>query len=144
MTKLEWFAGNASALDLYERLVFIAHSWDDLVDRDRDISPDVVNALVMNLLLHLPQNECFRRFETEIRVLLLCGATSYMAANIMEKSGDKHKVEIAHYLRYAVSQVAVFLVSALNGVDKAPAIIAEAMTQMIPERIEDYLKEHAL
>lgn len=35
------------------------------------------------------------------------------------------------------------MIGVLNGTDAAPKIIASAMPVMIPERIDDYLKEHA-
>lgn len=137
--RLAWFAGNRDALDLYERLVFVAHAWDDLIDGDR---PADVNGLVMNLLLHLPGNPFYRTFEGELRALFLVGATGYLAANRMEKSGDAHRIELAHYLRYAVSGVATFMISVLNGPDKGAEILAEVATVLIPERLTEYLKEH--
>lgn len=137
--RLRWFAGNRDALDLYERLVFVAHAWDDLIDQDKPVN---VNELMANLLLYLPGNPCYRRFEPEIRALMLASMVGYQAANLMEKSGDGHKLELAHYLRYAVINVAVFLIAALNGIEKGAEILAEAAPLMVPERLADYLKEH--
>lgn len=137
--RLAWFAGDRDALDLYERLVFVAHAWDDLIDQDKPVN---VNALMANLLLYLPGNRCYRRFEVEIRALMLSSMVGYQAANRMEQSGDGHKLELAHYLRYAVANVAMFLMGALHGVDRGAEILAEAAPLMIPERLADYLKEH--
>jgi hypothetical protein len=138
--RLRWFAGDRDALDLYERLVYVAHAWDDLVDQDKLVN---VNELMANLLLYLPGNPCYRRFEPEIRALMLASMVSYQAANLMERSGDAHKLELAHYLRYAVMQVAVFLIGALNGIERGAEILAEAAPVMVPERLADYLKEHS-
>lgn len=138
--RLSWFAGDRDALDLYERLVYVAHAWDDLIDQDKPVN---VNELMANLLLYLPGNPCYRRFEPEIRALMLTAMVSYQAANMMERSGDAHKLELAHYLRYAVMQVAVFLIGALNGIERGAEILAEAAPVMVPERLADYLKEHS-
>jgi hypothetical protein len=137
--RLRWFAGDRDALDLYERVVFIAHAWDDLIDRDKPVD---VNGLMANLLLYLPANPVYRRFEADLRAIFMTSMVGYLAANRMEQSGDGHKVEIAHFLRYAVANVAVFLIGALNGLDKGAEIVAEAMPVMIPERVADYVKEH--
>lgn len=137
--RLAWFAGDHDALDLYERLVFVAHAWDDLVDQDK---PADVNKLVANLLIYMPVNPVYRRYECEFRGFFLAGMVGYMAANRMEKSGDAHKLELAHYLRYAVVNAVVFLITVLNGPDRAAEILADAATVMIPERIGDYIKEH--
>jgi len=138
--RLAWFAGNSDALDLYERLVFVAHAWDDLIDRDKPVN---VNALMANLLLYLPGNACYRRFEVEMRALFTAAAVGYQAANIMERSGDSHKLELAHYLRYAVIGVASFLIAVLNGLEAGAQILADAAPHMVPERLADYLQEHA-
>ena len=139
LERLGWFAGDRDALDLYERLTFVAHAWDDLIDRDKPVD---VNSLMVNLLLYLPTNPCYRRFEVEIRSQMMSAIVCYQAANLMERSGDAHKVELAHYLRYAVMNVAVFLIGALNGVEQAASILARAAPLMVPERVADYMKEH--
>ena len=136
---LSWFAGDADALDLYERLVYVAHAWDDLVDQDK---PADVNEMVANLFLYMPKNPVFRRFEGELRCLFLVGMVGYMAANIMEKSNDEHKLELAHYLRYTIMNMVVFLITALNGPTKAAMILSEAAKVMVPERLADYMMEH--
>lgn len=145
MTKLDWFNGNAGALDLYERLVFIAHTWDDLIDRDKPVGADVVNELMSNLLLHLPGNPFYQQFQAEIRALIYASVVSYLAANRMEQ-GSEHQQELAHYLRYAVSQIGVFMIGVTQGVTQGAAVVAEAMPIMIPERLAHYLEEmkHAL
>lgn len=139
LDRLNWFAGNRDALDLYERLVYIAHAWDDLIDQDKPVN---VNELMANLLLYLPANPCYRRFEPEIRTLMVVSMASYRAANLMESSGDEHRIELAHYLRYAVVHVASFLIVALHGMERGAEILAEAMPVMIPERLADYMREH--
>jgi hypothetical protein len=135
----QWFAGNADAYDLYVRLVYVVHAWDDLVDQDK---PTDVNAMVANLFLYMPTNPFFRQHEVEMRSLFMVGMVSYMAANIMEKSKDEHKIELAHYLRYMIMNMLVYMISVLNGPDKAALILSEVAEIMIPERVNDYIKEH--
>lgn len=137
--RLAWFAGNTDALDLYQRLVFVVHAWDDLIDQDK---PADVNSMVANLFLYMPQNPIFRQHENEFRGLFLAGMVGYMAANIMEKSGDDHRIELAHYLRYTIMNMVVFLISITNGPDKAAQILADAAPVLVPERLADYIKEH--
>jgi hypothetical protein len=137
--KKQWFAGNADAYDLYVRLVYVVHAWDDLVDQDK---PTDVNAMVANLFLYMPTNPFFRQHEVEMRSLFMVGMVSYMAANIMEKSKDEHKIELAHYLRYMIMNMLVYMISVLNGPDKAALILSEVAEIMIPERVNDYIKEH--
>lgn len=138
--RLAWFAGDADALDLYERLVFVAHAWDDLIDGDKPVD---VNVLMANLLLYLPGNRCYVRFGAELRALFMVGMVGYLAANHIEAEGRPgHRLELAHYLRYAVMNAAIFLIGALNGVDRGAQILADAAPVLVPERLADYLKEH--
>lgn len=137
--RLAWFAGDRDALDLYERLVYVVHAWDDLVDQDK---PANVNAMVANLFLYMPINPVFRRYEGELRALFMTGMVGYMAANLMEQAGDDHKLELAHYLRYTIMNMVIFLITVLNGPDRAAQILAEAAPVMVPERLADYVKEH--
>lgn len=137
--RLQWFAGDRDALDLYERLVYIAHAWDDLIDQDKHVD---VGELMANLLLYLPTNPCYRKYEGELRALFMVGMIGYNAANQMESVGDAHRLEIAHYLRYSVMNIAIFLFGALNGLPRAAQILVEAAPVMLPERLADYLKEH--
>jgi hypothetical protein len=138
--RLSWFAGDRDALDLYERLVFVVHTWDDVVDQDK---PADVNSMVANLFIYMPANPVFRRYETELRTLFFTGMVGYMAANLMEKTGDEHKLELAHYLRYTIMNMVVFLIGVLNGADRAAEILVDAAQTMVPERAADYIKEHS-
>jgi hypothetical protein len=138
--RLSWFAGDKDALDLYERLVYVAHAWDDLVDQDK---PADVNEMSANLFLYIPANPVFKRFEGELRALFMTAMVGYMAANAMEKSGDAHKLELAHYLRYTIINMGVFLIAAINGPNRAAVILEDAACTMIPERLADYVKEHS-
>lgn len=143
MEKKDWFAGNVDALDLYERLVFIAHAWDDLIDRDKPVSDEKINKLVLNLLLYLPGNRFYRQYEIELRTLIIVGVVGYLTANLVERdsSSSDHAVELAHYLRYAVANVGIFMIYAMHGMDDAPAVLAEAMPVMVPERVAQYVEE---
>lgn len=139
--RLQWFAGDRDALDLYERLVYVAHAWDDLVDQDKPVN---VRDLMCNLLLWLPGNACYRRFEGEMRGVFMAGIVGYEAANLIERGlRTDHQLELAHYLRYTIMNAAVFLIGALNGVERGAQILAQAAPVMLPERLADYLKEHS-
>jgi len=142
MDKLVWFNGNEAALDFYERLVFVAHTWDDLIDKDKPVADVNLNALVANLLLYLPNNAFYRAHEEALRAHLFSAMAGFQAANLMEQSGDAHKLEIAHFLRYLLISVVTFMFVVIHGIDGAAKLLAEVAPVMIPERIADYIKEH--
>jgi hypothetical protein len=139
---LEWFNGNRAALDLYQKLVFIAHLWDDLIDKDKEVNPDDINQAFEFALVHIPTNAFYRQYFDSLSPLIYSGVMGYLVANKMEKSSDPHQVEIAHYLRYAIANIVSFSVGVLNTREDALRILPEAWKQMMPERIDEYMKEH--
>ena len=54
--KLEWFGGNHDALNMYRMLVDLAHTWDDLVDKDKDVPADHINNAFLIALVYMPAN----------------------------------------------------------------------------------------
>ena len=138
---MDWFNGNSDAQDLYDKLSFVTHLWDDLVDGDPRPEEDI-NLAFMYCLVHIPSNKMYQAFQKQLAPLIHTTVVGYMVANKMERSGDGHQIEIAHGLRYAIAQVAVFMVLVTNSHEKALEILPELWKQMMPERWEDYAKEH--
>lgn len=138
---MDWFNGNSDAQDLYEKLVFVAHLWDDLIDGDKRSEEDIHKAF-MFCLVHIPMNKVYKAYHTQLAPLIHTAVMGYITANTMERSGDGHQVEIAHGLRYAIAQVAVFMVILTNSHERALEILPALWKQMMPERWEEYAKEH--
>lgn len=137
--QLAWFGGDEAAVDLYARLVYVAHAWDDLVDQDK---PVAVDRLMIELLVYLPGNPFYARYAGEIRSLMLASAVGYMAANKLQGSCDEHKVEIAHYLRYAIVNVVSFMLAVIHGPEAGAQVLSEIAHALIPERLDEFMKEH--
>ncbi len=138
----EWFGGNEHAAKLVEHLCTVAHTWDDLIDKDRDVSEDAINRCFELALVNIPGNLFYQAHHTALLPLIYSGVLGYMTANRMEKSGDPHQIEIAHGLRYAVANVAAFAVAVTNTKEQAAEILPIAWKSWMPERFSDYAKEH--
>lgn len=142
MTELEWFAGDQQALNLYHCFVDVAHTWDDLRDKDKPVSNYELDRAFYVALYSIPFNPVFIRYSSQLQPLLLTSIMGYRLANKYEDNKDEHGLEIAHTMRYAVAQVFTFLITMLNGPDKAVTILDEAMKIMVNERITPYIEEH--
>lgn len=138
--RLAWFNGDAEVLDLYLRICYVAHLWDDLVDGDKKVN---LTDFVLNATVRIPASPAYQRYGSELRVLGIVSMAGYLAANLMAKSGDAHKLEIAHYLRYQIINAGIFLIVATHGLERSAEVIAEAMPHMVPERLEQFIKEHS-
>ena len=138
----EWFGGNDDAGRLVAHLCDVAHVWDDLIDGDKLVPPEAINRVFEKTLFAIPANPFFQQHRAALLPLIYTGILGYVTANRMERSGDPHQIEIAHGLRYAVAHVAAFSISVTNPPEQAAEILPAAWVALMPERFDDYFKEH--
>lgn len=140
--KLEWFGGNEHALQVYQCFVDLAHTWDDLVDKDKDVSEESINRAFLICLVYLQSNPFYRQIQDQIVPMWISVVSAYQTANKFEKDKDEHGIEIAHSLRYAAGHIVAYMVNVCVGPDKANEIMPEVWKNIVPERFDDYRKEH--
>jgi hypothetical protein len=140
--KLEWFGGNQDALNMYRAFVNLAHTWDDIIDRDKPVSADDINRAFLTCLVYLPANPFYRAIQEQILPMWLVVVSSYETANAFEKAKDPHGIEIAHSLRYAAGSIVAYAVHVCLGAEKAKEVLPEVWKAMFYERFDDYRKEH--
>lgn len=140
--RLDWFCGDVKAYEFYQSLVDVSHIWDDLIDGDKPVSPDDVNRVMAQLWLTLPTNEFYQKHFSLLQPLVTVAVISYIASTKLEHTGDEHKVEIAHVLRYAVHQVAIMAFALTGGFGHAVDTLVKSCTTLMPETVLDFKKEH--
>lgn len=140
--KLEWFGGNEHALDVYRMLVDLAHVWDDLIDKDKEVSQDDINRAFMICLAYLPANPFYKVIQHQVFPLWIAVASAYETANQYEKTKDAHGIELAHNLRYAAGHIVAYMVHICVGDIKAKEFMPEIWKSVVPERFDEYRKEH--
>ena len=140
--KLEWFGGNQDALNMYRMLIDLAHTWDDLVDKDRELPADHINNAFLITLVYMPSNIFYRSIQEQIMPMWLTVVSAYEVANKFEQDKDEHGVEIAHNLRYAVGHIVSYMVQVCVGYEKSKEILPEVWKSIVFERFDEYRKEH--
>ncbi len=140
--KLEWFGGNQDALNMYRAFVDLAHTWDDMVDKDKPVSADDINRAFLTTLVYLPANPFYRAIQDQILPMWLVVVSSYETANKFEQDKDPHGIEIAHSLRYAAGNIVAYAVHVCLGAEKAKEVLPDVWKAMFYERFDDYRKEH--
>lgn len=140
--KLEWFGGNQDAFNMYQAFVDLTHTWDDLVDKDKPVTPDQINRAFLTCLVYLPANPFYRSIQDQILPMWLTVVSAYETANFFEKEKDPHGIELAHNLRYAVGHIIAYAVHVCVGAEQAKQILPEVWKTMVCERFDDYRKEH--
>lgn len=140
--KLEWFGGNQDALNMYRMFVDLAHTWDDLVDKDRAVSEDAINNAFLVCLAYLPANPFYQTIQPQVLPMWLTVVSAYQVANHFEREKDPHGIEIAHSLRYAVGNIVAYAVHVCVGAEQAKQVLPEVWKAIFFERFDEYRKEH--
>jgi len=140
--KLDWFGGNQDALNMFRMFVVMSHTWDDLVDKDKDVSEKEINNAFLIALVYLQANPFYRSIQEQIWPMWMTVVTAYETANIFEREKDPHGIEIAHSLRYAAGHIIAYAVQVCVGPEKAKDILPEVWKNIFYERFDDYRKEH--
>lgn len=140
--RLEWFGGNEHALAMFEAFVFLAHTWDDLVDKDKDVPENQINEAFMTALAYLPANPFYRSIQDAIMPMWLVVVSSFETANHYEKSKDEHGIEISHGLRYAAGNILAYAVIVCVGQEQSRKYLPEMWKVIFHERFDEYRKEH--
>jgi len=139
--KLEWFGGNQDALNLYRMFVDLAHTWDDLIDRDKPVSQDDINNAFLICLAYMPANPFYQQIQQAVLPMWLTVVSAYQTANKFEQDKDEHGLEIAHTLRYAAGNIIAYAVHVCVGPEKAKEVLPEMWKAVVAERYADYKAE---
>lgn len=139
---LELLCGNRDALDFLASIAAISHTYDDLIDRDREVPASEVHALIWQAFVVVPLNPFFRAHESMLRPVLLAGFLNWHAANDMQASGNLEQLRIAHVLRYSVVDVGLVCLEICGGHQHAMKNAARLRLLFTRDTWAHYLSEH--
>lgn len=137
---LRIFRGNRDALDLLLKLKYVSHVWDDLIDRDHDVTPAMVSRAFMIVLHGIPMNPFYRAHEQQLLPVFVTSQLNYIAANDLER-GDQVSREIAHCARYAIGDVSLIIAHILGGGEWAARHAATLKRMAHKDCLTNYLQE---
>jgi len=140
--KLEWFGGNTDALSMYRMLVDLAHLWDDLVDKDKDVTEFDINNSFLICLVYLPLNPFYQQIQRDVMPMWITVVSAYQTANKFEREKDERGLEAAHMLRYAAGNILAYAIHVCVGPEKATDYIPEMWKDVVNERFAEYREEH--
>jgi hypothetical protein len=140
--RLDWFGGNVDALNMYRMFIDLSHTWDDMVDKDKELTEDQTNNAFLICLVYLPSNPFYQLIQRDIMPMWISVVSAFQAGNKFEKDKDEHGIEIAHNLRYAAGHILAYAVHVCVGPEKAKEIVPELWKDIVFERFDEYRKEH--
>jgi hypothetical protein len=101
--------GDLHAFRFCNNLLYIAHLWDDLHDRDKDRTVAEVDAAFRILLVDNGQNPFYVNFYSQLYPLMASAAMLWMDSNVLAKE-DKFKAIMIRNKVLDIIHYSIFLV----------------------------------
>lgn len=130
--------GNNDAARLIFEVWHYVETWDDLVDQDKPVAPEAVNALMTWAIFELPLNPIYQAFP-QLQFLFRVVVSNWFASNALEKRGAEGKAR-AYSLRcspYDFFVGVVLIVSGAQAADDAALFFRSLPTG---ESFDQYMK----
>ena len=96
---LIWMKGNKAAAEFIESVLGIAHTWDDLIDRDKEVSNHDINKAFFEALIRLPRNTFYNANFEHLNSVLINSVSNWQIATKLERTGSEYETSIAFILR---------------------------------------------
>lgn len=75
------------------------HVYDDLIDKDRELTPDEIHQTFWLMLIELPDDEFFTRHKLALLPILVNSIINWRVANNLENQVNEQRLSIAWFLR---------------------------------------------
>jgi len=134
------FKGDMDAVGLVMSIVKIADVWDNLIDKDKPVTDEEINQVFWMMLVEIPRNPAFRRYQLDITAVISIGIINWHVANKLQ-TGDDHAKQIAHVTRYSIADVSLYLAAAIGGPEWATHVGPELRVRSQKDRLENFMKE---
>lgn len=132
------YKGNESAIRLAEILWQACQFWDDLVDKDKDISAEEINAIMLSIMVELPLNPVYKSMHSLphhiYNVFLRWRDSTAMESDL--KEGDREK---CYMLRAGIYDLFVLIAAHLYG-DQWAQEVGVSVRRWYGEKLDNFLE----
>ena len=138
-----WLLGNKDAVNFINMLFDAVELWDDLIDKDNEISDDFINRGFAELMFGLPASDWFAAHRTFYVPLLLTSINGFLDANEMCKSDQPHHRNLAFHIRNFGIEVILATVFLVGGFGQLREVSREVREFFAFESFEEWEYRHA-
>jgi hypothetical protein len=132
--------GRQDAVDLVLMIREVSHTWDDLIDKDKPVTPEQIHRAFWISLIGIKTNAFFCEHEDVLLPILETGILNYVASVDLERTPG-HSRHLAHTARYAVGDVVLIMARLIGGLDWAMANAATLKLLLQTDSFSDFDKE---
>lgn len=115
--KRKWFLGNDLAISFINQLFFCVELWDDLIDKDEEITDERINQAFAMLMFGLPSNDFFIANRAYLLPLILQSINGFFDSNKMASAPDKKLRNLAFHVRNLGTEVQIATAYIVGGYD---------------------------
>ena len=108
--------GNASAKQFLEHICNFLHFWDDLIDKDKELSDSTINSQMWIALVELPRNPFYAANFTYLNSILVNAILNWETATQIERQDtEDYSLNIAYIIRSSYADIAVATALLIGG-----------------------------
>ena len=111
-----WLKENQDAIDLANAFSRVSQIWDDLHDQDRDVSPGLVDYMMMTALVEIPENHFYLSHSYELKPIIKHLLMTWMDANTLEEVGDDRDLQVSYIIRSVTTDLIINLAGIIGGI----------------------------
>lgn len=137
---LKYLKGNTDAVRFCIDIAFIAHVWDDLIDKDNPRTDNDINNAFKAALIDIPSNPFYLANISDLRPLMYNAILQWQDANKLEKDGNHHDKHMAYMLRASIVQIFSYCAFLCGGSEWAEEVGPD-IRRVYEEDLFEYLKE---
>lgn len=133
------YKGNKQASELAYLLLSIAHTWDDLVDKDKEVNATEANQVFVDCLFTLQTHPIWG---IDLQANLLCVYLRWQSANTIEhdNASTDNDLAMAWMLRAGLYDLFILIAAKLYGISWAVEIAA-VTHKFYGEQLQDFILE---
>lgn len=130
--------GNKDAAAFLELIVDILHFWDDLIDKDNEITDEYIHKAMWKALVDLPRNAFYSRNFSELNPVLVVAISNWIAANDMEAAGQESDLDIAFIIRSSYVDLITHTATLCGGFEHGRNVALEVRRKTHSEGSQGY------
>jgi hypothetical protein len=138
----EAVGGDQHALVFLRSMASVMHTWDDLIDKDREVSDGEINAAFWLALVELPANPFYAAHADMLRPIVVQSILNWRAATQMEREAtceQYNDLKIAFIIRSTYIDLVVMSACVLGGPDWAAKVAPDLRRWAHSEGFKGYL-----
>lgn len=121
---MEWFNNDEHAVHFLLSISTITELWDDLIDKDKQLTDAMIHKGFFEALVSLPCNPFYIKHRVYLTPIIIQAINSWQDANVLQ-TGSRNDRAIAYTLRNMDIQLVQAIVYITQGYDKLREVSPE-------------------